>query len=200
MAELYCSLACIAFFRDRRMRIKPGEQGPEHERPRIKFKIRDCQATILPPSLKNRQFQMRPLPVPNEFCRLELAPVIRWKGKRNHRAYEIDLGQDINFYNRDTASNRHREVNPPGSSAGRSSAHSSRRIAFKTADEPVVIMCQQILSLLTHALFQLHHLQSLPIPLKQPLFLMLCIATLCACFYIHSCNCRHMGVLIVHQC
>ena len=84
------------------------------------------------------------------------------------------------------------------SNAGCSSAHSSRRIALKTTDETVVIMCQQILCLLTQAFFQLHHLQCLPIPLKQPLFLMVCIATLCACFYIHSCNCRHMCVLIVH--
>ena len=29
---------------------------------------------------------------------------------------------------------------------------------------------------------------------------LVCTAPLCACFYIHSCNCRHMGVLIVHQC
>ena len=49
------------------------------------------------------------------------------------------------------------------SNAGRSSAHSSRRIALKTADESVVIMCQQMLCLLTHVLFQLHHLQCLPI-------------------------------------
>ena len=38
------------------------------------------------------------------------------------------------------------------SNAGRSSVHSSRRIALKTADEPVVIMCQQILSVSEHTL------------------------------------------------
>jgi len=38
------------------------------------------------------------------------------------------------------------------SNAGHSSAHSSRRIALKTADEPVVIMCQQILSVSEHML------------------------------------------------
>jgi len=38
------------------------------------------------------------------------------------------------------------------SNAGHSSAHSSRGIALKTADEPVVIMCQQILSISEHTL------------------------------------------------
>jgi len=71
--------------------------------------------------------------------------------------------------------------------AGRSSVHSSRIIALKTANEPVRIM-------------NTRSLWCLPIPLKQPLFLLACIAPLCACFYIHSCNYWHMGVLIVHQC
>ena len=60
--------------------------------------------------------------------------------------------------------------------------------------------CASKSSLSLNTFFVLHHLQCLIILLKQPLLLMVFSAPLCACFYIHLCNCRHVGVLIVHQC
>ena len=52
------------------------------------------------------------------------------------------------------------------------------------------------LSLWTHVLFQLHHLQCLPIPLKQPLFLMHCI--ILAYALQHFAHAFISTVLIVH--
>ena len=56
-------------------------------------------------------------------------------------------------------------------------------------------LMSQLLSCVSKYTLSEHHLQCLPMPLKQPLFLIVCTATLCACFHIHSCNCKHMGVL-----
>jgi len=87
-----------------------------------------------------------------------------------------------------------------GHNTGRSSAHSSRRIALSNLNW-LIDSCHHVpanaLCLWTHALFELHHLQCLLIPLKQPLFLMVSLHHF---GHIYSCNSRHMGVLIVHQC